>query len=179
MTRSRTAVFKVGRLSGFETAAAMRRIGANYSLSTLLGWFSFLAIACGVVMTGSPGWGTAFLLCFLLSLGWAIVMSISEAGSKRCFWSAYLVFAVLYFAATRNKLDWLGIDYQEIPANNFVEVCMERLHPRVETSGGWEFPQEGKVAAQASHRTIAIVLGCIAGTLAKFTHNRRTTDAEP
>ena len=156
----------------------MSRVRATFGLATLLGWFSFFALVCAVVTTGSPGLGNAFQVCFLLSLGWAIVMSISAAGSRRCFWVGYLVFAVLYYAAMWNKLNWLGIENKALPTFTFVEGCVERLHPRVDTGSGWDFPREGKVAWQALHRMLAVAFGCIAGILARFVYNRRTAEAD-
>jgi len=152
----------------------MSRASTRVSLSTFLGSCTFLAIACGVVITGSPAWETAYQLCFLLSLGWALVLTISAAGSRRCFWTGYLVFAVLYYAATYNKLDWLGIERKELLTLALVEDCVERLHPRVDTGSGWDFPDEGKLALRAAHRTVAIVFGCIAGILAMFVRNQQS-----
>jgi hypothetical protein len=156
----------------------MSRVRVTFGLATLLGWLSFFALACAVVTTGSTGLGTAFQVCFLLSLGWAIVMSISASSSRRCFWVGYLVFAVLYYAAMWNKLNWLGIENKALPVYTFVEGCVERLHPRSNTGGGWELPQEGKVAWQALHRVLAIAFGCIAGILARFVYNQRTSEED-
>ena len=48
----------------------MNDFGVKFRLSTLLVWFTYFAIA-----TGSPTWGTALQICFLLSLGWGIVIA--------------------------------------------------------------------------------------------------------